>query len=106
MFGLPSGGPHVIIWGTARYRRSVAYLAVVPIAIFETGQGTLYFTGLNAGRTPTWSQNESDAKPIIRNGKMGDISVTLCRDLALWLMIWNSRPPAPRGILFSYSRTP
>jgi len=37
---------------------------------------------------------------------MGDLSVTWCKDLGLWLMTYDSRPPAPRGILFSYSRTP
>lgn len=104
--GLPRGGPYIIIWGTGVYRKSDAYLSIVPAAHFETGQGTLYFSGLDAAGAPSWSENESDAKPIVRNGTMGDLSVTWCKDLGLWLMTYDSRQPAPRGILFSYSRTP
>jgi len=104
--GLPPGGPFVIIWGTGVYRKSDAYLSIVPIANFETGKGTRHFSGLDAASEPTWSEKESDAKPIVSNGTLGDLSVTWCRDLGLWLMMYDSRPPAPRGILFSYSRTP
>ena len=106
MGGLPPGGPFVIIWGTARYRQSDAYLSIVPVASFETGHGTHYFAGLDAAGAPIWSEKESDATPIVRNGTMGDISVTWCKDLRLWLMTFDSRPPAKVGILFSYSRTP
>jgi hypothetical protein len=48
----------------------------------------------------------SDATPIVKNGTMGDLSVTWCKDLGLWLMTYDSRAPAPQGIEFSYSRTP
>jgi hypothetical protein len=37
---------------------------------------------------------------------MGDLSVTWCRDLGLWLMTYDSRPPALAGIEFSYARAP
>jgi len=101
---LPSGGPFVIVWGTGTYRKSDAYLSIVPVAGFETGRGTRYFTGLDAAGAPAWSEKESDAKPIVQNGTLGDLSVTWCKDLALWLMTYDSR--SPRGILFSYARTP
>jgi hypothetical protein len=65
-------GPRVVIRGTARYRHSDSFVGRAGREL--RGQGTLYFTGLKAGQTSTWSQNESDAKPIIRNGTMGDIS--------------------------------
>jgi hypothetical protein len=104
--GLPPGGPFVLVWGTGAYRESDAYLSVVPAAQFETGQATRYFAGLDAGNGPMWSDKESDAKAIVQNGTMGDLSVTWCKDLRLWLMTYDSRDPAPRGILFSYSRTP
>ena len=106
MPGMPSGGPFVFIWGTARYRQSDAYLSIVPSANIESGQGTRYFAGLDAKGAPTWSESESNARPVIQNGTMGDVSVTWCKDLRLWLMTWDSRLPAPPGILFSYSRTP
>jgi len=103
---LPSGGPFVIIWGTGRYRRSDAYLSIIPVTQFETGQGTHYFAGLDAAGAPTWSGKESDATPVVKNATLGDLSVTWCKDLVLWLMTYDSRAPAPRGILFSYSHTP
>ena len=37
---------------------------------------------------------------------MGDVSVTWCQPLGLWLMTYDSRPPAAQGIEFSYARTP
>jgi hypothetical protein len=104
--GPPPGGPFIFIWGTGAYRKSDAYLSIVPAAQFESGKGTRYFAGLDAGSAPIWSEKESDAKPIVQNGTMGDLSVTWCKDLGLWLMTYDSRDPAPRGILFSYSRTP
>ena len=103
---LPPGGPFIIIWGTGTYRKSDAYLSLVPAANFETGRGTRYFAGLNPAGNPAWSQKESDAKPIVTNGTMGDLSVTWAKDLGMWLMTYDSRPPARRGILFSYARTP
>jgi Domain of unknown function (DUF4185) len=104
--GLPPGGPFIFVWGTGAYRKSDAYLSVVPAAQFESGKGTRYFAGLDAGNAPIWSEKESDASSIVQNGTMGDLSVTWCRDLGLWLMTYDSRDPAPRGILFPYSRTP
>lgn len=104
--GLPSGGPFVLVWGTGPYRRSDAYLSIVPAAQFESGTGTRYFAGLDVGGAPIWSEKESDSSTIVQNGTMGDLSVTWCKDLDLWLMTYDSREPAPRGILFSYSRTP
>ena len=104
--GLPPGGPFIVIWGTGNYRKSNAYLSLVPLAQFETGKGTRYFAGLNKAGAPQWSANEPDAKPVVENGSIGDLSVTWCKDLGLWLMTYDSRPPATAGILFSYSRTP
>jgi hypothetical protein len=104
--GLPPGGPFVLVWGTGVYRKSDAYLSVVPAAQFETGNGTRYFAGLDGSGAPTWSEKELDARPIVQNGTMGDLSVTWCNELGMWLMTYDSRDPAPRGILFSYSRTP
>jgi len=103
--GLPPGGPYVLLWGTGVYRQSDAYLSVVSAAQFETGKGTRYFAGLNAAGAPSWSENDSDATPIVQNGTVGDMSVTWCKDLGLWLMTYDRRKPV-NNIAFSYSRTP
>lgn len=106
MAGLPTGGPFVLVWGTGHYRQSDAYLLIVPAATFESGQGTRYFAGLDVSGTPTWSASEADAVAVVKNGTMGDISVTWCQALSLWLMTYDSRPPAAAGIQFCYSSTP
>jgi hypothetical protein len=103
--GLPDGGPFVMIWGTGEYHQSDAYLSIVPAANFETGQGTRYFAGLDAAGAPTWSTKESESAPIVKDGTLGDLSVTWCNGLNLWLMTYDSRAQ-PVGIVFSYSRTP
>jgi hypothetical protein len=103
--GLPPGGPFVIIWGTGAYRESDAYLAIIPVAQFESGTGTRYFAGLNPAGAPLWSESESDAKPVLKDGTLGDLSVTWCKDLGMWLMTYDRRT-APNGIAFSFSRAP
>jgi len=104
--GLPPGGPYVLVWGTGSYRRSDAYLSIVPVAQFESGKGTLYFSGLDATNAPTWSARESDAKAIVTNGTLGDLSVTWSKDLNRWLMTYDFRSPKPTGIAFSYASKP
>jgi len=47
--GLPPGGPFVFVWGTGPYRKSDAYLSIVPASQFENGKGTRYFAGLDSG---------------------------------------------------------
>ncbi len=103
--GLPPGGPFVFMWGTGVFRQSDAYLAITPVAQFESGTGTKYFAGLDSAGAPQWSDNESDAQPVLKDGTMGDVSVTWCQDLGLWLMTYDRRTD-PNGIAFSYSRTP
>ncbi len=104
--GLPAGGPFVFMWGTGYYRHSDAYLAIVPQANFESGQGTEYFAGMGSAGAPNWSPNQTDAQPVLKNGTMGDVSVTWASGLGLWLMTFDSRSPAPEGIEFSYSAAP
>lgn len=104
--GLPAGGPFILMWGTGEYRHSDAYLAIVPESQFESGQGSLYFAGVDAAGAPAWAPVESAAKPIVSNGTIGDLSVTWCADLGAWLMTYDSRPPARAGVLFAYSAFP
>jgi hypothetical protein len=103
--GLPAGGPFIFTWGTGRFRESDAYLSIIPVGQFESGKGIRYFAGLDASNAPTWSDNESDATSIVKDGTLGDISVTWCKDLGLWLMTYDRRTQL-NGIAFSYSKTP
>jgi len=103
--GLPPGGPFILTWGTGRYRESDAYLSIVPAGQFEAGKGIRYFAGLDASNAPTWSDIEADATPIVKDETLGDLSVTWCKELGLWLMTYDRRTQL-NGIAFSYSRTP
>ena len=103
--GLPAGGPFILTWGTGKYRESDAYLSIVPVGQFEAGKGIRYFAGLDASNAPTWSDNESDASPVLKDGTLGDVSVTWCKELGLWLMTFDRRTQL-NGIAFSYSKTP
>jgi len=104
--GLPDSGPFVLIWGTGHYRHSDVYLSIEPASQFESGQGVLYYAGLDANGSPRWEPHEIAAIPITTNGTLGDVSVIWCQELHLWLMTYDSRAPAIAGILFSYSATP
>jgi hypothetical protein len=103
--GLPAGGPFIFVWGTGKNHESDAYLSIIPAGQFESGKGTRYFAGLDAAKAPTWSDNESDATPVVKDGTLGNVSVTWCQELGLWLMTFE-RKTQPVGIAFSYSRTP
>jgi Domain of unknown function (DUF4185) len=99
--GLPDGAPFVLIWGTGQYRHSDAYLSIQPASKFESAQGVMYYAGLGTNGSPRWEPREGAATPIITNGTIGDVSVSWCQELKLWLMTYDSRGPAPAGILFS-----
>jgi hypothetical protein len=94
------------MWGTGHYRQSDVYLALVPTAAFETGKGTRYLSGSDATGVPHWDARESAATAVTANGTVGDVSVIWNPQLQLWLMTYDSRPPAAAGILCSYSATP
>jgi hypothetical protein len=101
--GLPPGGPHVLMWGTGVYRQSYAYLAVVPAASLESGQGTRYFSGMKGG-APSWSEREADARPVAEDGTMGDLSVTWAAPVGRWVMTYDSR--AQKGVALRHAPAP
>lgn len=101
--GLPEVGPHVLIFGSGDYRRSNAYLAAVPAASFESGEGTRYFAGMNDG-SPRWTDVEADAAPIIEHPTIGDLSVTYVPEIGLWLALYDGL--SPRGVVLRYAPQP
>lgn len=102
--GLPTSGPNLLIFGSGQYRRSNAYLSVVPAENFATGEGTRYFAGLDPAGNPLWSDAEADAAPIIEHPTIGDISVQYIPDIGLWVALYDSRNP--RGVLLRYADEP
>jgi hypothetical protein len=101
----PSGGPFVYIWGTGEYRKSDLFLQLVPLRHFASGEGTVYYGGRDTSGAPKWVEREARAEPVVKNGGMGDASVTWCSDLDLWLLTYDSMVPS-YGVWFRSSRTP
>ncbi len=120
--GFGSQEPMVYMWGAGNYRGSDIYLAAVPVSGFESGAGTLYFTGLAQATNgpPTWSSVETGAVPVVvdnpTNGPgwpndsptVGNISVNYCPALGLWLMTFDGgrQSPASTGVYFCYASAP
>ena len=102
--GNAGSDPYIFTWGTGVYRSSDPYLSIVPSSQFESGMGTLYFAGTDSAGLPQWSTHEAEAKPLFSNGHLGDLSVTWCADLQLWLMTYDN--PDPHRIDFRYSPAP
>jgi len=114
--------PTIYMFGAGKYRGSDIYLASVPVSGFESGAGTLYFTGLTqiTNGPPTWSSLETDAYPIVfdnpTNGlpwpndfpTVGNISVNYYPSLGLWLMTYDGgrQSTASTGVYFCYAPAP
>lgn len=102
--GIQGKGPFVIVMGASEYRKSNAYLCVIPQKDLESGKNVLYYAGLESGGTPKWSTAESDAIPVVNHPTIGNLSLTWCEGLKEWLLVYDSRDP--RGILLRHSAFP
>jgi len=120
--GFGSQTPTIYMFGAGKYRGSDIYLASVPVSGFESGAGTLYFTGLTeiTNGPPTWSKLETNAYPLVfdnpTNGPVwpndfptvGNISVSYYPPLGLWLMTYDGgrQSAASAGVYFCYAPAP
>ena len=107
---LQRSGSNVLMFGLGVYRGSDVYLATVPVATFETGAGTRYFTGLVNGQ-PAWSTSESAAVAIVADKPqptIGNVSVTYAEALDLWLMTYDGgmTSQTTSGVYFAYAEEP
>src|SRR4051794_21263214 len=98
---LPFSGPALLLWGSGLYRRSHIYLAVVPLAKVEYHSAWWFYTGLPSS---PWSPDEHQARPVLKDGGVGELSITWIDSLRVWLMLYNgdnhifgSIAPAPWG---------
>ncbi len=104
-------GANLLMFGLGNYRASAIYLATVPATNWETGTGTLYFTGLTNG-VPAWSGAESDAVPIVTdnptNPTIGNVSVNYSPAAGLWLMTYDGgrQKADTTGVYFDYAPAP
>ena len=105
---------NILMFGLGDYRHSAVYLATLPAANFESGAGTLYFTGLSNG-LPVWSSLETNAVPLVTdnpaNPTIGNVSVNFCAAASLWLMTYDGGRGPPdatntTGVYFSFASAP
>jgi hypothetical protein len=87
---LPFDGPALLLWGSGLYRMSHIYLAAVPLADVERSEAWWFYTGVSPSR---WSCQERDARPVVRDGRVGELSVTWIDSLRLWLILFNGNTP-------------
>jgi hypothetical protein len=111
----------VAIFGVGQYRQSNIYLSIVPKSGFESGAGTLYYTGRDRFGFPTWSTSDGPtAMPVVTDldpamPTIGNLSVTYSQQLGLWLMTFdggrqpdaaNPDSPGTTGVYFTYATEP
>jgi hypothetical protein len=111
----------VAIFGVGHYRQSNIYLSIVPKSGFESGAGTLYYTGTDRFGFPTWGVSDDSAvMPVVTDldpamPTIGNLSVTYSQQLSLWLMTFDGgrQPdatdpdsPGTTGVYFTYATQP
>jgi hypothetical protein len=104
-------GTNILLFGLGYYRASAVYLSMVPATNFESGVGTLYFTGLTNGQ-PSWSSVETNAVVLVTdnaaNPTIGNVSVNYSPAVGLWLMTYDGgrQKPETPGIYFAFATAP
>jgi Domain of unknown function (DUF4185) len=102
---------NILMFGLGNYRASAVYLATVPATNWESGAGTLYFTGLTNG-VPAWSGVETNAVPLVTdnptNPTIGNVSVNYSPAAGLWLMTYDGgrQKADTTGVYFAYAPAP
>lgn len=88
--GLPTAGRGVLLWGSGTYRRSDTHLAYLPADAAEDRSQMRYFAGTDpVTGTPQWSHAEADAKPLLQQACVGELSVAWNPYLNRWTMLYN-----------------
>jgi len=112
------GEPFVAVFGVGEYGKSNIYLSLVPRRNFESGAGTLYFTGLDPSGFPSWGPDDGASDvPVVsdldpNHPTITNLSAVYSRELGLWLMTFGGgRQPGPQrvntaGVYFTYAKEP
>jgi hypothetical protein len=122
--GLPFPGLNddlVAMFGVGYYRQSNIYLSIVPKSGFESGKGTLYYTGTDKFGFPSWgASDDATVMPVVTDldpamPTIGNLSVNYSQQLGLWLMTFDggrqadpASPDSPgtAGVYFTYASQP
>ncbi|MEA5129603.1 MAG: DUF4185 domain-containing protein [Proteiniphilum sp.] len=105
---LPSHeGEGLVIFGSGSYRKSLIYLAWLPISEIKNRNSIQYFAGVKDGK-PLWTGKEKYAQPIFRltDPGVGELSASYNKFIKKWILLYNHGEPEPRGINMRTSDTP
>jgi hypothetical protein len=99
--GLETTGPILLAWGSGAYRKNDVYLVAIPLSGVEDRDAWKFCTN-DVGAT--WDQHESNAKGLLNENQVGELSVSWVAPINAWLMLYNAG--SPRGILARVAREP
>lgn len=97
-------GDWLYIFGSGAYRRSSVYLARIKSTELANRAQLSYFDGIGPNKQPRWSPRETEAVPIFRHNAVGEFSVSYCKPLGRYVLLYNSSNP--RGITMRSAITP
>ncbi|MGE5545963.1 MAG: DUF4185 domain-containing protein [Solirubrobacterales bacterium] len=103
--GLPAGaGDGILLWGSGAYRKSDAYLAVLPADRVGDRSAMRFFAGTDEAGQPRWSAREEDSRPLFQQSCIGELSVAWNADLGKWVMMYNCGEPRSRILVRTADR--
>lgn len=94
----------ILLWGSGAYRASDVRLAVLPEDRADDRSALRYFAGLDAAGAPRWSAREEDARPLLDQACVGELSVAWNPLLRKWMMLYNCGAPRSQILLRTADR--
>jgi len=99
-------GAGLFIFGSGPYRKSDVRLAFQPAEAIETKSNLCYFAGLDQDGEPAWSCRETDARPLLDQECVGELSVRYNRFIKKWIMLYNCEIDKLSRIVMRTARFP
>src|SRR6185503_7187476 len=91
------GGDRLLLFGSGTYRASDVTLAATTLDAIEDADALRYFAGVDpVTGTPRWTPLESEARPLLDQACVGELSAAWSPALGAYLLAYNC--DAPRGI--------
>jgi hypothetical protein len=88
--GFPeSEGVGLAIFGAGQFRKGEIRLAFQPTEKIESPEAIRFFAGAAGDGKPTWSPFEKDARPLVDEACVGEISVSFNRFIKKWIMLYT-----------------
>jgi hypothetical protein len=96
----------LLLFGSGSYRKSDVRLAFQPSEEIENRSSLCYFAGLDSAGEPAWSRREADARPLLGEECVGELSVAYNRFIKRWIMLYNCKIDQVSQIVLRTARFP